>query len=263
MNAVFAETHEGVCHIRLNRPKQFNALNHDLLEGLAKVIDEIRDASDVRCAVLRGEGANFMAGGDIHYFHELRNLDRAAKTDAFNSLISRVHVLVENIAALPVPVIASVRGAAAGFGISLVAGCDLAIASENSFFTSAYNLLGTSPDGGSTYYLPRSVGMKKSMEVTLLTKRYSAREALEMGLINMVVEDSALDDTVASTAATIVNSASKAVANAKRLIRQSFDNDLSTQLNCELNSFLECMAEDDFFEGVAAFVEKRRPRFAP
>ncbi len=262
MNAIVTENFEGVCRIRMNRPKQFNALNRDMLERLTNAIDEVKNDSSVRCVVLCGEGANFMAGGDIQYFHELRNLDRESKIDAFNSLISDVHNLVEYMASLPVPVIASVRGAAAGFGISLVAGSDLAVASKSSFYTSAYNLLGTSPDGGSTYYLPRSVGMKKSMEITLLTKRYSAQEALEMGLVNMVVEDDDLENVTSKTAATIVSSARFAVANAKRLIRQSFNNDMNTQLKFELDSFLECMVEDDFFEGVTAFVEKRKPRFA-
>ncbi len=261
MNAVITENTEGVCRIRMNRPKQYNALNREMLAELTDAIDGVKKDSSVRCVVLCGEGANFMAGGDIQYFHELRNLDRESKIDAFNSLISDVHVLVENMANLPVPVIASVRGAAAGFGISLVAGSDLAIASENSFYTSAYNLLGTSPDGGSTYYLPRSVGMKKSMEITLLTKRYSAQEALEMGLVNRVVEDEDLEIATANTAATIVSSARTAVANAKHLIRQSFNKDLNSQLKSELDSFLECMVEDDFFEGVAAFVEKRKPQF--
>ncbi len=262
MNTVVTENLEGVYRISMNRPKQFNALNRDMLRELTNAIDEVRKDSSVRCVVLCGEGASFMAGGDILYFHELRNLDRDSKIEAFNSLISDVHNLVENMASLPVPVIASVRGAAAGFGISLVAGSDLAIASTNSFYTSAYNLLGTSPDGGSTYYLPRSVGLKKSMEITLLTKRYSAEEALEMGLVNMVVEDDDLENTTAKTAATIVGSARSAVANAKHLIRQSFNNDMSSQLKFELESFLECMVEDDFFEGVAAFVEKRRPKFS-
>lgn len=262
MNSVVTDNTEGVYRIHMNRPKQFNALNREMLEGLTEATSEARQDSSVRCIVLSGEGANFMAGGDIQYFYELRNLDRDGKIDAFNSLISDVHEFVENMASLPVPVIASVRGAAAGFGISLVAGSDLAIASNNSFFTSAYNLLGTSPDGGSTYYLPRSVGMKKSMEITLLTKRYNAQEALQMGLVNMVVEDDDLENATATAAATIVGSARAAVANAKLLIRQSFNNDMKSQLKSELDSFLECVAEDDFFEGVAAFVEKRRPQFA-
>ena len=262
MNAVVTVNTEGVYRIKMNRPKQFNALNRDMLEGLTEAFDEVRHDSSVRCVVLCGEGANFMAGGDIQYFYELRDLDQDSKINAFNSLISDVHDLVENMALLPVPVIASIRGAAAGFGISLVAGSDLAIASRDSFYTSAYNLLGTSPDGGSTYYLPRSVGMKKSMEITLLTKRYSAHEALEMGLINMLVEDDDLENTTAKTAATIVSSARSAVANAKHLIRQSFNNELSSQLKSELDCFLECVAKDDFFEGVTAFVEKRKPRFA-
>ena len=261
MSVVTTSIDQGIYHITMNRPKQLNALNLELLEGLTAAVDEANQDSSVRCVILKGEGGHFMAGGDIAYFYELRDLDNDSKSKAFNSLISDVHRLVESLASLPVPVIASVRGAAAGFGISLVAGSDLAIASKNSFYTSAYNLLGTSPDGGSTYYLPRSVGMKKAMEIALLTKRYSSQEALEMGLINTRVEDDELEKETAQVANVIASSARTAVANTKRLIRQSFSNDLNSQLKSELARFLECSITEDFTEGVTAFIEKRKPTF--
>ena len=194
-------------------------------------------------------------------FHQSIDESNEYKIGMFNQLISSVHILVERLAALPVPVIASVRGAAAGFGISLVAGCDLAIASDNSFYTSAYNLLGTSPDGGSTYYLPRSVGSKKAMEIILLTKRYSAEEALQMGLINSVVDDDKLESETRATAQIIANSARIAVSSAKRMVHQSLQNDLNNQLQTELRNFLKCAVSQDFTEGVRAFVEKRKPKF--
>lgn len=261
MSTVMTSIDNGIYTIVMNRPKQLNALNQDLLDGLMLAVDEAQNDSSVRCVVLKGEGAHFMAGGDIVYFHELRNLGDVEKSEIFSALISSVHVFVEKLAALPVPVIASVRGAAAGFGISLVAGSDLVVASDTSFYTSAYNLLGTSPDGGSTYYLPRSVGMKKAMEITLLTERYSAEQALGMGLVNMVVKDDELEAATAKVARTIAGSARTAVANAKRLIRQSDHNDLNAQLRFELDCFLECALGNDFAEGVQAFVDKRKPQF--
>ena len=261
MNPVETNLQDGVFTITLSRPKQFNALNWDMLNGLDEAVQFIEGSSDVRCVVIEGEGDNFMAGGDIVYFHDLIDTEADEKRRIFGELISSVHQLVERLADLPVPVIAKVRGAAAGFGISLVAGCDLAIGTKNSFYTSAYNLLGTSPDGGSTFYLPRSVGMKKAMEIALLTKRYSADEAIEIGLINQVVDDEDLNATVGKVASQIAKSARLAVSNAKRLIRQSFQNDLNNQLKLEQELFLDCAVSNDFSEGVQAFVEKRPPNF--
>ena len=202
-----------------------------------------------------------MAGGNIMYFHQLLDLARADKLKEFDRLIAVVHELVASLSALPVPVVAKVCGAVAGFGLSLVAGCDLAYATKSSFFTSAYNLLGMSPDGGSSFFIPRSVGFKKSMEIVLATKRYSVKEALKMGLINEIVADEYLDTEVAKFAEQIANSSFGAVRNAKRLLRQSFETELQTQLELEYDSFLECVVSEDFAEGINAFVEKRSPRF--
>ena len=262
MSVVVTTNDKGIYRITMNRPKQLNALNRDLLNGLMAAIGEAGSDASVRCVVLCGAGNHFMAGGDIGYFYTLRDQDSETKSKEYESLISEVHVLVEKMAELPVPIIASVRGAAAGFGISLVAGCDLAVASDTSFYTSAYNLLGTSPDGGSTYYIPRSVGIKKAMEIALLTKRYNSQQALEMGLINKVVDDNELEDATSEIAGTIVKSARESVTNTKHLIRQSLNTDLNKQLKSELDCFLECALTADFTEGVTAFVEKRKPNFA-
>lgn len=262
MSAVKTSFKDGIFEITLNRPKQLNALNSDMLEQLLDVTAQIETNSDVRCVIIQGEGNHFMAGGDIVFFYQSIDETNEYKTAMFNQLIGKVHVFVERLAAFPMPVIASVRGAAAGFGISLVAGCDLVIASNTSFYTSAYNLLGTSPDGGSTYYLPRSVGSKKAMEIILLTKRYSAEEALQMGLVNSVVNDDQLESETRATAQIIANSARNAVSSAKELVRQSLQNDLNSQLQLELEKFLECAVTQDFSEGVRAFVEKRKPKFS-
>ena len=261
MDAVLTSVSGGVCEITLNRPKYLNALNFDLIGNLTETIDMIESDRSIKCAVIKGAGDHFMAGGDITYFKTLMDLDDETKKEKFSGLIEDVHVFVERMANMEVPVIASVRGAAAGFGISLVSGCDLAIASETSFFTSAYNFLGTSPDGGSTFYLPRSVGMKKTMELVLLSERIGPETAMQIGLVNRVVKDADLEQATEEVAKRIVKSARMATANAKFLVRNSFENDLSGQLNLELDKFLECALTDDFREGVDAFLTKRKPDF--
>ena len=262
MNTVETTLNEGIFTICLSRAKQFNALNWDMLENLRDTVASIKPNRSVRCVVIEGKGDNFMAGGDIVYFSTLEHLDAAERKQKFNELISEVHRLVQDLAELPVPVIAKVRGAAAGFGISLVAGCDLAIGSRDSFYTSAYNLLGVSPDGGSTYYIPRTVGLKKAMEIVLTSKRYNADEAVQLGLINEAVDEENLDAAVEKLARSIVKSARKAVTNSKRLVRQSLQNDLQEQLKSEQEYFLECADDPDFSEGIRAFVEKRKANFA-
>ncbi len=261
MDSVEVKSKDRIFTIRLNRPKQFNALNWAMLNSLIEAVSMIESNREVRCVVIEGEGDNFMAGGDIAYFQRLLDVNANERRQKFDELITEVHNLVQRLADLPVPVIAKVRGAAAGFGISLVAGCDLAIGTQDSFYTSAYNLLGVSPDGGSTYYIPRSVGLKKAMEIVLTPKRYSAEQAMQMGLINEVVADDSLDAAVNSLAEFITKSSRTAVANAKHLLRQSLQNNLESQLKAEQECFLECADGDDFAEGIQAFMEKRLPKF--
>ncbi len=260
-DAILTRWNGNCFEIRFNRPKQLNALNVDLLECLVQAVAQAKESETLRCVVLQGEGEHFMAGGDIAYFHELLKLPHEVQIDRFRSLIARVHSVVEDLASLPVPVIASVRGAAAGFGLSLVAGCDLAVASETAFFTSSYNLLGTSPDGGSTYYAGQALGFKKAMEVMLTAKRYDAAAALEMGLVNQIAADDALEAGTAQLAFEIAQSAARAVTHTKRLIRHACQNSLAAQLRMETDLFLECIQTDDFAEGVQAFMNKRKPRF--
>ena len=261
MNPVDTQLQDGIFTIKLSRPKQFNALNWDMLNGLNEAVQFIEGSSEVRCVVIEGEGDNFMAGGDIVYFHDLIDTEADEKRKIFSELISTVHQLVERLANLPVPVIAKVRGAAAGFGISLVAGCDLAIGTKNSFYTSAYNLLGTSPDGGSTFYMPRSVGMKKAMEIALLTKRYSANEALEIGLVSSVVAKEDLVESAVAFADHLTVGAPLAVKGIKELTYGSlewppsvFDGHKTSMLQATSNS-------EDAQEGVDSFLQKRPPQW--
>ncbi len=260
-NPVLVFKDEGVTELTLNRPRHLNALNKDMIARLNEIVGEVECDSSVRCVIIKGSGDHFMAGGDIGYFNQLLDCTAEHRIAAFKELIGSVHEFVCRLAALPVPVIASVKGAAAGFGLSLVAGSDLAVAANTSKFTSAYTFLGTSPDGGSTFYLPRSVGLKKAMEMVLISDRFDAGQALQLGLVNSVVNDDELDSATRAMAAAIAASPRAAVRNAKSLLRQSFERDLETQLEHELDCFIDCAKTDDFEEGVRAFVGKRKPQF--
>jgi 2-(1,2-epoxy-1,2-dihydrophenyl)acetyl-CoA isomerase len=149
----------------------------------------------------------------------------------------------------------------AGFGISLMNACDLAIADENTVFTLAYCHIGTSPDGGSTHSLVRLVGMKKAKEIALLGNRFDAAEAARLGLVNQVVSNNDLGPAITKLATRLANGPRAALARTKALLNTAPETDLATQLRAEAAAFADCAISPDFREGVTAFVEKRKPVF--
>jgi 2-(1,2-epoxy-1,2-dihydrophenyl)acetyl-CoA isomerase len=154
-----------------------------------------------------------------------------------------------------------VRGAAAGFGLSLMMACDLAIAADNAYFTLAYTLIGASPDGGSTFSLPRIVGQKKAMEIALLGDRFDASTAERLGIVNRVVPAAALEEETARLAARLASGPTAVYARTKTLLQASLNASLPAQLQAEAEAFAASAAEPDFREGLAAFIEKRKPQF--
>lgn len=262
MNAtVLLERDGAVATLTLNRPDALNALDDAMVEALVARTAEVAADDAIRVLVLRGAGKHFMAGGDIRLFAQSLSMDGAARAKEFQLLADRIHAAVETLARMPQPVIGCVRGAAAGFGLSLMNACDLVFASDDAYFASAYLTLGVTPDGGGTYWLPRIVGARKAAEIMLLGERLSAQAALDLGLVNRVVPGAELDAAVAVVARRLAQGPAQAVRGAKRLLRQSGGATLSEQLRAEAQSFGACAGSDDFAEGVRAFLEKRPPRF--
>src|SRR3989442_1564381 len=203
-----------------------------------------------------------MAGGDLKWFHkEVGSHDSAQLRVQFEAFISEVHPAIVSLRRMPKPVIASVRGAAAGFGMSLMMACDLAIAADSAYFTLAYTSIGVSPDGGSTFALPRTVGRKKAMEIALLGERFDAATAERLGLVNRVVPAATLDEETAKLAARIANGPTAAYARTKALLNGSLEHSLETQLQREAEAFAQCASEPDFSIGLLAFLEKRKPQW--
>ena len=162
---------------------------------------------------------------------------------------------------LPIPIIAIIRGAAAGAGLSFVLASDLALCTEKAFFTLAYSRIGTSPDGGSTFFLPRNVGLKRAMEIALLSNRFDAQKAFELGLVNYMVADEEIENETSILLKKITQSSAVALAETKKLLNNSLSANLTEQLNAETKAFVNCSTHPDFYEGVSAFVEKREPLF--
>ena len=261
-DTVLLDIDGGVATLTLNRPQALNALNREMNEALIRCVTQVEHERSVRCVVIRGAGDNFMAGGDVKLFHSWIDKEPHERRAAIERFIHEMHPVMISLRRMPKPVLASVQGAAAGFGVSLMAGCDLALAADDAVFTLAYTNLGASPDGGSTYALPRMVGMKRAMEIALLSERFDAATAQAYGLLNRVVPAAELEAETARLAARLAAGPTQAYANTKALLNRSLRSSFEEQLQAELEAFGECVTTADFAEGVRAFVEKRKPSFA-
>lgn len=250
-----------VATVTLNRADTRNVLDIEMAVALRAAMDALAIDPVVRVVVLNGAGRHFMVGGDIQWFHRLLDEEVTTRRAQFNRIIDEVHGAIIRIRGMDKPVLASVRGAAAGFGLSLMAACDLVFADDTAFFTLAYAGIGASPDGGSTYSLPRLVGPKIAMELALLNERIDAARACSLGLINRVVTAGELDGFTIDMASRLAAGPGAAFARTKRLLNASLEHSLPEQLAAEQGEFLASSMTDDFSEGVRAFVEKRAAVF--
>jgi 2-(1,2-epoxy-1,2-dihydrophenyl)acetyl-CoA isomerase len=255
-------TREGaVATLTIDRAAALNTLDFGLMEALLEGIAAVAADDSARVLVIAGAGKHFMAGGDLRSFATLLDRPGPQRAEVFRGLFARLHAAIETLHRMPQITIAQARGAVAGFGLSLLCACDLAVAAEDAYFSAAYRHVGLSPDGGQTYALPRMVGMRKALEIMLLAERFEAAEVLRLGIVNRVVPAAALAETVAQWAASIAAGPLRALRNTKRLVRASAERTLSAQLNAEAEAFMACVADDDFVEGVNAFLAKRPAGF--
>ena len=258
---VLAEARDGIGWLTLNRPESLNALSFEMTDLLIRHTAAFERDPAVRCVVVRGAGTHFMAGGDIKGFHKSLTENREQHLAGFEMRVVKAHQTIYQIRRMRKPVIASVQGAAAGFGLSLILNCDLAIASDDAFFTLAYRHIGLSADGGATYFLPRVVGERKALEIALLGERFSAQEAKAQNILNWIVPKEQLAAETEKLARKLADGPTYALGVAKALIRNSFDNSWDEHSHREAEGLAACAATDDHFEGLNAFLEKRKPAF--
>ncbi|HSD99578.1 MAG TPA: enoyl-CoA hydratase-related protein [Burkholderiales bacterium] len=248
---------DGVATITLNRPQVLNAVDARMIVQLRAACERAAHEAAARAVVLRGAGPAFLAGGDVAYFRA--NLARMPALVREGGMELNNAVLALRRA--PKPVLASIQGAVAGAGVSLMAAADLAIAAEGTKFTIAYSRIGTSPDGGATHFLPRLVGARKALELMLLSDTFDAQMALKLGLVNWVIGAEQLGSETEAIARRLALGPTQAFGETKRLVNESPDQALAVQLEAEIEAFARCAGTRDFGEGVTAFVEKRKPVF--
>ena len=259
---VLAEVADGIGWITLNRPEELNTLSPQMKEILFDATARFERDPAVRCVVIRANGRHFMAGGNIKAFNEsLSHGDREAYFRGFEARVVDAHQTIYHLRRMPKPVLASIHGAVAGFGMSLLMSADLAVASDDAIFTLAYRHIGLSADGGASYFLPRIVGERRALEIALLGERFDAEKAREWGLLNWVVPRAELETETARMARRLADGPTLALGKAKQLIRNSLDNSWDEQSHREAEGIAEMMRTEDHHEGLRAFLEKRPPRF--
>ena len=257
-NTLLYEVREGVAHLTFNRPGAANAFDMELARELMDAAIACDEDPAVRAVLITGAGRFFSAGGDLKYFS---TLEEARIGATFKELVTFVHGASTRLARMDAPLVAAVNGPAAGAGMSFAIAADLVIAAESASFSMAYTAAGLSPDGSSTWFLPRLVGLRRAQELMLTNRRLDAQEALEWGLVNRVVPDAALGEEAGALAATLAAGPTRAYGAVKAMLVESFDSSLEAQLEREGRTIARLAASADGREGVAAFAAKRTPRF--
>lgn len=243
-----------VAHIVFNRPAALNAIDIDLAAGFRDAVARVAADPSIRVLMLRGEGRAFMAGGDVAQMaaDPVHNPDR---------IIGPLHQGLAQMAELNIPVVAVLHGAVAGAGMSIALAADLALAADNAVFQMAYTRLGANPDASGSWHLPRVVGLRKAIELTLLSESIDAQTALQLGLVNWVVPVDELETRAGALATRLAEGAVRAFGRSKALLRAAALRSLPEQLEAERQAFLEGAGGAEFREGTQAFLQKRRPDF--
>jgi 2-(1,2-epoxy-1,2-dihydrophenyl)acetyl-CoA isomerase len=246
-----------VAQIRLNRVKAANALNLQMCRDLQDAALRCQSESGIRAVVIGAEGKMFCAGGDLG---AMSGAGEGAPR-LLKEMTIHLHAAISLFARMDAPVIGAVTGTAAGAGFSLVAAMDLAIAGESTKFTMAYTRAGLTPDGSSTWFLPRLVGTRRSLELMLTNRVLKAPEALELGIVNQVVADADVQETATKLARQLAQGPTGAFGVTKRLLLASGSASLETQMEMEGDAISASAGTIHGREGIAAFLEKRAAKF--
>jgi 2-(1,2-epoxy-1,2-dihydrophenyl)acetyl-CoA isomerase len=254
MSSILFEIKEAVATITLNRPDKYNAFNREMALLMQDKLDACK-AREVRCVLITGFGKAFCAGQDLEEVVDPNGpkIDTIVG-DHYNPIISRIRQLQK-------PVVAAVNGVAAGAGANIALACDIVIAAQSSSFIQAFSKIGLIPDSGGTFFLPRLVGWQKASALMMLGDKVNAEEAERMGMIYKVLPNESFEEEVEKIVTTLANMPTKGLALTKKLLDNSFENNYEDQLHDEEIYQQRAGSTKDYKEGVAAFLEKRKPNF--
>jgi 2-(1,2-epoxy-1,2-dihydrophenyl)acetyl-CoA isomerase len=251
------EKTNGIAKITLNRPDDANSLNLTMAQELMHAAMRCDEDSDIRAVILTGSGKMFCAGGDVKSFY-----DAGDNTGMLlKEITANLHSANSRFARMAAPLIVAVNGTAAGAGFSLAIAGDMVLAADKAKFTMAYTGIGASPDGSSSVYLPRLVGLRRAQELMFTNRVLTATEALDWGMLTKVVNSDDLMAEVDKLAAQIAAGPRLAQAQIKQLLLNTYSNTLETQLEIESRGIASCVGSAEGREGLNAFVEKRKPNF--
>ena len=256
MNSIELEIENKIAYIRFNRPKVFNSFNREMALSLQNVLDGCEKNENVRAIVLSGNGKAFCAGQDLKEVTspELNPGFKKILEEHYNPIILRIRNIEK-------PIIGAINGVAAGAGANIALACDIVIADEKASFIQAFSLIGLIPDSAGTFFLPRLVGLQKATALAMLGDKVSAQEAERLGLIYKYVPSDEFEEAIKKLAYKMANMPTKALGLIKKAFNQSLTNTLEEQLALESKLQIEAAQSEDYAEGVAAFIEKRRPNF--
>ena len=249
------ERNGAIATLRFNRPDALNAIDVPMANAVLAAVQTVAADPAVRAVVLCGNGRGFMAGGDLATL-------RADPVQGAIDILTPLNAALLLLAQMNAPVIAQVHGVAAGAGLSLLLMADYVIAAEGTRLNLAYINLGTSCDVGASWALPRTVGLRKALEIALLGEAFTADDALRLGLINRVVPAAELDSATTTLAQRLAAGPTVAYGAMKRLMRASMDRTLPEQLAAEKDAFVQCAGTEDFRAGVEAFHQRQSAQFA-
>lgn len=254
-NNLLLEIKDGTATITLNRPDSYNAFNDEMSYELQDALKECAKNKEVRVVVLTGAGKAFCSGQD------LKAAAAAGNRSFKDSLEKRYNPIIRAMRNMPKPIVGRINGVAAGAGCSLALACDVIVAAENASFIEVFINVGLIPDSGSTFFLPRVVGMVRAFEFSSMGTKISATDGAQMGMINRVVKAEELDAEVKKFIDYYSTAPTKAIGILKKMLNRSFSSDLESML--EYESYCQEIAGNshDNKEGVAAFIEKRKPVF--
>lgn len=245
----------GVCELKMNRPEVFNSFNKSMAMAMQNALDDCASNDEVRAIVITGEGKAFCAGQDLAEATDPNGPElQSIVKDHYNPIIRK-------ICGIEKPVIAAVNGVAAGAGANIALACDITFAKDSASFIQAFSKIGLIPDSGGTFFLPRIVGAQKAMALMMTGDKVGGKEAEAMNMIYKSVDDEAFDETVSGFAAKLAKMPTRGLGLTKKAVHASWSKDLNAQLDVEEELQTEAGNTYDFNEGVASFLEKRKPEF--